>query len=335
MKHPAAFPVFALMLAVGFLSSCSRTPPPTINVTPQNGGTSFLITGSGFTVNAQGAYSVPCAQLSFTPEPAGSGTPVSIGQVYCNGLGVLVGFEYGNPGYTWTPNLPLPQCNRDTPLNTVVNVVASDIITSQGAEQSTSVLCTLPAACIDPLTVETSSEVNATILLNQPPLPWNSNVLIFGSATQDTTTGLWVPASNATYATISNYFAGASQNITPSTAGPWPAVQGIQGLNHDPSAILFTTENLGTVYAPVSYTPPTFTSCTPGSAGCQTTAYICGVAQPTGSFIQCVYKPQQVPKISCPDAKSPFCNESITFTCPNFVNGVGGCSGSAVNLCLQ
>jgi hypothetical protein len=335
MKHPAAFPVFALMLAVAFLSSCSRAPLPTITVTPQNGGTSFLITGSGFTVNAQSAYSQPCAQLSFTPEPAGAGTPVSIGKVYCNGLGVLLGSEYGTPGYTWTPKLPLPQCNYQSFLNTNVLVVASDNITAEGAEQSTSVLCIVPAPCIDPLTVETSSEVNATILMNQPPLPWNSNVLIFGSATQDTTTGLWVPGSNATYATISNYFAGASQNITPPTLGPWPATLGILGLNHDPSAILFVSQNLGTVYAPVSDNPPTFTSCAPGSAGCQTTAYVCGVPQPTGSFVQCVYKPQQVPKVSCPDAKSPLCNETITFTCPNFVNGVGGCEGSPVNLCMQ
>ena len=54
MKRLVMLPMFAAVL----LSSCSPTLHPTITVTPQNGGSSFVISGNGFSSGS------PCATLT-------------------------------------------------------------------------------------------------------------------------------------------------------------------------------------------------------------------------------------------------------------------------------
>ena len=97
-----------LMLAAVWLAGCSSTKHPTITVVPQNGGTSFLISGSGFSNGS------PCASMgaAFPSLPW-----VSISHdVGCNGG------SFSN--YSWTP-APIAGCTAST---TVV-VIAVDIAT--------------------------------------------------------------------------------------------------------------------------------------------------------------------------------------------------------------
>jgi hypothetical protein len=96
MKRFLVLPMFAAVL----LSGCATTVHPTITVTPQNGGTSFVITGTGFS-NVS-----PCATLSYvvniplTQNPGGSTpTPVVLpGPETCTAGSSGWGFSV-----TWTP----------------------------------------------------------------------------------------------------------------------------------------------------------------------------------------------------------------------------------------
>ena len=126
MKCFVVLPTFAAVL----LSGCSRTLHPTITVTPQNGGGSFVISGSGFSSGS------PCATLSYVPP---SGVTSIKKDVPCKG-------GQFNPPVPWTPH-QIPGCTANTP----VAVIAVDHKTANPAIQTVSVLCEA-ALCPDSFT---------------------------------------------------------------------------------------------------------------------------------------------------------------------------------------
>jgi hypothetical protein len=111
------------MLATVLLSGCSPTLHPTITLTPKNEGSSFVISGSGFSSGS------PCAQLSYLPP---SGVTSIKKDVPCKG-------GKFNPPVSWTPD-QIPGCTS----NTTVAVIAVDLKTANPAIQTVSVLCVCP-----------------------------------------------------------------------------------------------------------------------------------------------------------------------------------------------
>src|ERR1039458_2122863 len=144
MKRFLVLPMFAAVLLLG----CSTTLHPTITVTAQNGGTSFLITGTGF------SSGTPCATLSSIvagTEHSGGSTPMPIppGQAPCTG---------GSFSLTWTPSQG--QCTANTP----VWVTAFDIPTVNPAPpQSATILC---EAAVCPASFPTTSTTMPTYFEN-------------------------------------------------------------------------------------------------------------------------------------------------------------------------
>jgi len=123
-------PAFAGVL----LSGCSPTLHPTITVTPQNGGSSFVISGKGFSSGS------PCATLSYDPP---SGVTTIKANVPCKG-------GKFRPDVPWTP-AQVPGC---TIANTPVTVVAVDHKTATPTGAPVSILCRA-ALCPDSFTEAT------------------------------------------------------------------------------------------------------------------------------------------------------------------------------------
>jgi hypothetical protein len=121
MTRFLVLPMFAAVLLAG----CSTTIRPTIKVIAQNGGTSFLINGSGFSQVST------CATLSYVVQSASGGStpvPVPPGSVGCN---------LGTFSLPWTPSQT--GCTANTP----ILVTASDIPTGTlaGAPVFAEILC--------------------------------------------------------------------------------------------------------------------------------------------------------------------------------------------------
>ena len=133
------------------MSSCSLTLHPTITITPQNGGRSFAITGSGFSSGS------PCATLSYDPP---SGITTIVKDVPC----AKGNF---NPNVAWTP-AQIPDCTANTP----VTVLAVDHRTGNPGSASTSLLCEV-ALCPAELRVKTvtamGKETNELTNASMPP----------------------------------------------------------------------------------------------------------------------------------------------------------------------
>lgn len=126
VKRLVVLPVFAAVL----LSGCSSTLHPTITVTPQNGGSSFTITGKGFSSGS------PCATLSYDPP---SGVATIKADVPCAG-GQFTSIV------NWTP-AQIPGCTANTP----AAVIAVDHKTGTPAAATVSLLCEA-ALCPDSFT---------------------------------------------------------------------------------------------------------------------------------------------------------------------------------------
>jgi hypothetical protein len=118
VKLFVVLPAFAGVL----LSGCPPTTlHPTITVTPKNGGSSFTISGKGFS-----SGSGPCATLSYDPP---SGVTTIKANVPCAG-------GKFSPDVPWTP-AQVPGCTAKTP----VSVIAVDHKTATLTWASVSILC--------------------------------------------------------------------------------------------------------------------------------------------------------------------------------------------------
>jgi hypothetical protein len=126
VKRFLVLPIFAAVL----LSGCSSTVHPTITLTPQNGGSSFAISGHGFSSGS------PCATLSYVPP---SGVTSIKEDVPCGG-------GQFTPIVAWKP-AQVPACTANTP----VTVIAVDHKTGTAASASVSILCEA-ALCPDSFT---------------------------------------------------------------------------------------------------------------------------------------------------------------------------------------
>ena len=127
VKLFVVLPAFAGVL----LSGCSPTLHPTITVAPQNGGSSFKISGKGFSSGS------PCATLSYDPP---SGVTTIMANVPCAG-------GKFSPDVAWTP-AQVPGC---TIANTPVTVIAVDHKTATPTGAPVSILCEA-ALCPDSFT---------------------------------------------------------------------------------------------------------------------------------------------------------------------------------------
>src|SRR5215471_718315 len=97
-KRLVVLPIFAAV----WLSGCTSSLHPTITVTPQNGGSSFLVTGGGFSSGS------PCATLSYDPP---SGFKTIIADVPCHD------HDFTSP-VTWKP-AEVPGCTANTPVTLI------------------------------------------------------------------------------------------------------------------------------------------------------------------------------------------------------------------------
>ena len=127
VKLFVVLPAFAGVL----LSGCSPTLHPTITVTLENGGSSFKISGKGFSSGS------PCATLSYDPP---SGVTTIMANVPCAG-------GKFSPDVPWTP----PQVPGCTIANTPVTVIAVDHKTATPTGAPVSILCEA-ALCPDSFT---------------------------------------------------------------------------------------------------------------------------------------------------------------------------------------
>jgi len=156
MNRFFVFPIFAAVL----LSGCSSTLHPTITITPSSpqAGTSFVVTGMGFSPGSSCAHLSYTVNVGTTTNP--SGTPVSINaQPTCNG-GVFT--------LNWTP----PQVSNCTANNTVY-VNAQDITTGKlaGAPATAVILCEA-AVCPPSLAVTvTGKPPNQSLALTSASMP--------------------------------------------------------------------------------------------------------------------------------------------------------------------
>jgi hypothetical protein len=129
--------VLFLPLALALLCGCSKTPShPIIAVTAQNEGSSFQISGSGFSSGS------PCATLSYVVLPSGfpqtieSHVPCTSGQLGLPSLPVP-----SAPFVPWTPTpAKVSQLNTCT-ANIPISLIAVDAHTGNVATASASILC--------------------------------------------------------------------------------------------------------------------------------------------------------------------------------------------------
>ena len=148
MKRFVVLPMFAAVL----LSGCSRTLHPTITVTPQNGGSSFVISGSGFSSGS------PCATLSYVPPP---GVTSIKKDVPCKG-------GQFNPPVPWTPH-QIPGCTANTP----VAVIAVDHKTATLTWASVTILCEA-ALCPSSFTESTFPKSMANYFTSGSSVSWGA-----------------------------------------------------------------------------------------------------------------------------------------------------------------
>jgi hypothetical protein len=137
-----------LMAAAVLLSCCSPTLRPTIAVVAQNGGSSFLISGTGFSNGS------PCASLGATGLP-GPDPNVSISKgVNCN---------HGSfTDFAWSPS-QFSGCKANAP----IAVIAVDLKTLNPAAAGVSLLCEA-AVCPDSLKVAKGSPYNTLANASMP-----------------------------------------------------------------------------------------------------------------------------------------------------------------------